>query len=129
MEIKITKNASQFLGLLIIASNLFYLPLSFAYTQDELIRLCGAKIEYTNARSPADFRKNEIKSNIYNDRIDECRNRLLNQKAYTKAVTNLLDSVSPGSVIPGMIINGKPVYKCSNGLPCIGRIMREAGVK
>ena len=89
MEIKITKNASQFLGLLIIASNLFYLPLSFAYTQDELIRLCGAKIEYTNARSPADFRKNEIKSNIYNDRIDECRNRLLNQKAYTKAVTNL----------------------------------------
>ena len=111
--------------LLLAAPFLFYAPSAFTQTEKEIQNICGTRIIAVGSNNDKGMREaieeTRKKNNIFNACIEDLVSKTKRKEAY--------DAIPPGTAIPGMIINGKPVYKCSNGLACIGRIMREAGVK
>lgn len=108
---------------LAIFGSLFFISTlsAFAQTKEQVIYQCGSRIAPFQASNSEDWKGLQKDSNKHNRQVDACMNNLANQAAF--------DAIPSGAPIPGMMINGRPVYKCSSGLPCIGRIMREAGVK
>ena len=116
-----TNNKINRIVLLLVAPFLFFAPSAFAQTEKEITYKCGSRIAPSTSGSAEGWRSLQKDANMHNSQVDACINNLANQAAY--------DAIPPGAAIPGMLINGRAVYKCSSGLPCIGRIMREAGVK
>ena len=127
-NIQIGKDNKMFVSYLIgllISGNLFFTISAFAQTEREIQNICGTRIVAVGSNNDKGMREIIKETKQKNNKFNACVENLIRKRMEKEAY----DAILPGETIPGMIINGKPVYKCSSGLPCIGRIMREAGVK
>ena len=112
---------------LAVLGSLFFLsaPSAFAQTEQEIQNICGTRIIAVGSNNDKGMQELIEETRKKNNKFNACVENLVSKTKRQEAY----DAIPPGNAIPGMIINGRPVYKCSSGLPCIGRIMRGAGVK
>jgi hypothetical protein len=98
-------------------------PPSYAqkYTQADLDRLCGTKVEVSRAYSIQQFQDASKSAAEENARIDNCIRGLVAAEERKQQT----DAIPVGGRFPNASINGVPIRKCSHGGACNGQMIEQ----
>lgn len=95
------------------------------YTQAEIERICGTKMEVSKSSSIQNFKNLSRQVAEENARIDACIKALFASQRANEARKEEMDAIPVGGRLPNATINGAPLRKCSHGGVCHGQMLEQ----